>query len=133
MTNHIVETLPKNNDRVTSARVAGIGLLLMAILAFFANFYVLEKFIIPGDAVKTVNNIIANESLFRWGIASFIIVITLDVIVAWALYIFLKPVNATIFGVVLYNLLNVLQLFSGADYLEVFETDQLHAQVGSCR
>jgi hypothetical protein len=143
MTNHIAETLPMKNERATSARIAGFGLLLMAVLAFFANFFVLEKFIIPGDAVKTVNNIIANESLFRWGIVSFIIVITLDVLVAWALYIFLKPVNknlallaalfrlvfAAIFGMVLYNLLNVLQLLSGADYLKVFETDQLHAQV----
>jgi hypothetical protein len=43
MTNRIAETLPIKNERVTSARVAGFGLLLMAILAFFANFFVLEK------------------------------------------------------------------------------------------
>jgi hypothetical protein len=34
-----------------------------------------------------------NELLFRCGIVSFIIVVILDVLVAWALYIFFKPVN----------------------------------------
>lgn len=143
MTNRVSELSPINNERVSSARVAGLGLLLMAIIAFIANFFVLENLIIPGDAVTTANNIIANESSFRGGIIGFIIVIILDVLVAWALYIFLKPINknlallaawfrlvfAAIFGVALYHLLYALQLLSGADYLKVFETDQLHAQV----
>jgi hypothetical protein len=143
MTHRIAEALPIKNERVTSARIAGFGLILMAILAFFANFFVLESLIIPGDAATTANNIMDNELLFRVGIISFIIVLILDVLVAWTLYIFLKPVNknlallaalfrliyTTIFGVALCHLLNVLQLLSGADYLKVVGTDQLHAQV----
>jgi hypothetical protein len=126
-----------------AAIVAGFGLLIMGILAPFANFFVLPSLIVPGDAATTANNIMANELLFRIGICSFIIVIILDVVVAWALYVLLKPVNkslsllmawfrlvyATIFGVALANLFSVLLLLSGADYLTVFETDQLHAQV----
>ncbi len=138
MTNGIAE-----KSSVVFARFAGFGLLLMFILAIFANFFVLESLIIPGDAARTANNIIANELLFRFGISSFIIVLILDVLVAWALYILLKPINkglallaalfrliyTAIFGVALYNFLSVLQLLSGANYLKVFETDQLHAQV----
>jgi hypothetical protein len=138
MTNGIAEKSP-----LVYARLAGFGLLLMAILAIFSNFFVIESLIIPGDATTTANNIIANELLFRSGMASFIIVLILDVLVAWALYVLLKPVNknlallaswfrliyTAIFGVALYNLLSVLQILSGADYLTVFETDQLHAQV----
>ena len=138
MTNGIAEKSP-----LVYARLAGFGLLLMAILAIFSNFFVIESLIIPGDATTTANNIIANELLFRSGMASFIIVLILDVLVAWALYVLLKPVNknlallaawfrliyTAIFGVALYNFLSVLQLLSGADYLTVFETDQLHAQV----
>ncbi len=138
MTKGIVEKSP-----LFYARFAGFGLLLMAILAFFANFFVIESLIIPGDAATTANNLIANELLFRGGMSSFIIVLILDVLVAWALYILLKPVNknlallalffrliyTAIFGVAIYNFLSVLQLLSGADYLTVFETDQLHAQV----
>jgi hypothetical protein len=143
MINRVAETLPMKNERVTSARVAGFGLLLMVIFAIFANFFVIKGLIIPGDAAATANNIMGNELLFRSGIVSFIITIILDVLVAWALYIFLKPVNKklsllaawfrlaflAIWGSVFYHLFNVLQLLSGADYLTAFETDQLHAQV----
>lgn len=126
-----------------AAIVAGFGLLIMIIPAIFANFFVLASLIVPGDAATTANNIMANELLFRTAICSFIIVIILDLVVAWALYVFLKQVNkslsllaawfrlvyATIFGISLLNLFFVLQLLSGADYLTVFETAQLHAQV----
>ena len=126
-----------------AAIVAGFGLLIMMIPGLFANFFVLESLIVPGDVATTTNNILANESLFRIAICSFIIVIILDVVVAWALYVFLKPVNksisllaawfrlvfATIFGIALAYLFSVLLLLSGADYLTVFETDLLHAQV----
>jgi hypothetical protein len=107
-----------------------------------ANFFVLESLIVPGDAATTANNIMANELLFRSVIASFMVLVILDVAVAWALYILLKPVNkslamlaawfrlvyATILGIALHNFLSVLQLLSGADYLTVFEAEQLQAQ-----
>ncbi|AEA46667.1 DUF4386 domain-containing protein [Archaeoglobus veneficus] len=126
-----------------AAIVAGFGLLFMTIAATFAYFYVLSNLIVPGDAATTANNIMANELLFRTAIDSFIIVVILDVVVAWALYVLLKPVNkslsllaawfrlvyATIFGISLHNFFSVLLLLSGADYLTVFETGQLHAQV----
>lgn len=125
------------------ARIAGLGLLLMAILAMFSNFSVLEGLIVPGDAAATANSIIANEMLFRSGFISFVIVLILDVLVAWALYVLLKPVNknlamlaacfrlvyTAIFGIALSNFLNVLPLLSGAEYLTVFTKDQIHAQV----
>ncbi len=97
----------------------------------------------PGDLVKTANNIIASEGLFRIGICCFLITAILDVIVAWALYVFLKPVNkslsmltawfrivyATMLGIVLIHLISALQLLSNVAYLSVFETKQLHAQM----
>lgn len=69
--------------------------------------------------------------------------VVFDVVLAWALYILLKPVNknlsllsgwlrlvnSTIFGIALYNLFSVLQILSGAEYLKVFVAGQLHAQV----
>lgn len=140
MTNRNTEASP-----LFYSRIAGIGLLLMAILAMFSNFSVLEGLIIPDDAAATATNIIANEMLFRSGFISFVIVLILDVLVAWALYVLLKPVNknlamlaawfrlvyTAIFGIALSNFLNVLSLLSGAEYLKVFTTDQLklHAQV----
>jgi Domain of unknown function (DUF4386) len=127
----------------TSAIVAGLGLLLMAILAPIANFGVFETLIIPGDATATANNIMASPGLFRTGIFVFLIVAILDVVVAWALYILLKPVNkslsllaawfrvvyAAIFAISLSNLLIALQLLNGDGFLKAFETNQLYAQV----
>lgn len=138
MTNHIADISLRK-----AAIVAGFGLLVMTILAIFTEFFVRQSLIVLGDAATTANNIMANELLFRLGICSFIIVIILDVIVAWALYVLLKPVNkslsllmawfrlvyATIFGIALVNFFSVLQLLSGADYLTAFEPNQLHAQV----
>ena len=126
-----------------AARIAGFGLLIMFIPTAFSYFFVLEGLIVPGDAATTANNIMANELLFRIAIASFLIVIVLDVVVAWAFYVLLKPVNkslslltgwfrlvySTIFGIALLNLVNALRLLIDADYLTVFGTDQLHAQV----
>ncbi|WP_197684174.1 DUF4386 domain-containing protein [Planococcus antarcticus] len=125
------------------ARVVGFGLLLMALVALFANLFVIESFIIPGDAASTINNITDNEVLFRLAIVSFVIVLVLDVIVAWALYILMKRVNnnvallaalfrliyTAIFAAVIFNFLSVLQLVSEERYLALMETNQLHAQV----
>ncbi len=126
-----------------AARVAGFGLLIMLIPAIFANYFVFSSLIVPGDVATTANNIIASEGLFRAGIISWLIVLTLDVVVAWGLYVFLKPVNkslsllaawfrlmhATIFGITLLNIIFISVLLSGTDYLTVFETGQLHALV----
>jgi len=127
----------------SSAIIAGIGLLIMAILAPIANFSILQGLIVQGDIAKTVNNIIASEGLFRLGIAFFLIVAILDIIVAWALYIFLKPVNeslslltalfrivyATVLVAVLIYLINVLQLLNGTNNISELATNQLQAQV----
>jgi hypothetical protein len=124
-----------------AAIVAGVGLLIMTIVAPFAEFSVRQGLIVPGDAATTARNIMADELLFRLAICLYLIVAMLDVVIAWALYIFLKPVNkglsllmawfrvvyAAILAVVLLNFVIALQLLSGADYLAVFETDQLQA------
>jgi hypothetical protein len=127
----------------TSAIVAGLSLLFMAVLAPIANFGVIEKLIVPGNAASTANNIMASAGLFRIGIGFFLIVAILDVVAAWALFILLKPVNrsisllaawlrvvyAAILAFALSNLLIVLRLLNGANYLGAFETNQLYAQV----
>jgi hypothetical protein len=126
-----------------AAIVAGFGYLIIFITGIFSNFFVLESLIVPGDATTTSNNIMGNDLLFRKGILSFIIMVVFDVVLAWAFYVLLKPVNknlsllsgwlrlvnSTIFGIALYNLFSVLQILSGAEYLKVFVTGQLQAQV----
>ncbi len=126
----------------SAAMIAGAGLLLMAILAPFALFNTYQNVFIAADAQATAENIMALGAMFNIGIFLFLIVAILDIVVAWALYILLKPVNkslsllaawfrlayAPIFALALNHLLNASQLLSGAKYLNAFETDQLYAQ-----
>ncbi|MGD9379772.1 MAG: DUF4386 domain-containing protein [candidate division WOR-3 bacterium] len=138
MTNRISETSLRS-----SATIAGFGYLIIFITGIFANFFVLQSLIVPGDVSATANNIVANVLLFRFGILGFVVMVVFDVVLVWALYVLLKPVsksislfsawfrlvNATIFGVALYNLFVVAQLTSGADYLNALDPGQLHARV----
>jgi len=122
-----------------AALIAGFAYLIIFI--FGISFGIIEGFIVPGDAAETANNILSNELLFRSGIVGLIIVLVADAVVAWALYVFLKPINkgislltawfrllyTAIFGFTIIHLLSVLKLLSNAEYLKVFEPDQLHA------
>ncbi len=73
-----------------AARIAGLGYVAIFIFGFYTDF----AGIVSGDATATANNILANEVLFRSGIASWVIVLITDAVAAWALYILLKPINA---------------------------------------
>lgn len=125
----------------TAALVAGFGSVLTAIVAGFAFGFVHASLIVPADAAATVSNITASGTLFRAGIFAWLITIILDLLVAWSLYVFFKPVNrsvalllgwlgvaaATISGIAQLDVVAVLPLLGGADYLKVFDPAQLHA------
>lgn len=110
------------------ATIAGIGYLV--ILVFSLGNLVLQDLIVAGDALTSVGNIAASETAFRGGIASWLMVIAADAVVAWALYLFLEPVSrayslltawfrlvfVVIVAVVLVDLLSVASVVSsGAD------------------
>jgi hypothetical protein len=126
-----------------AAIIAGITLVLMAIVAGFAYGFVFTSLVVPGNAVATSQNITNSEILFRGGILGWLIILVLDVLVAWALYIFLKPANknlallaawlrlvyASMLGIAVLNLVFVLLLVRGADTLKAFDPHQINAQV----
>lgn len=121
---------------------AGVGLLLMSALAGFGNFVALQGLVTQGNAAQTARDITESAGLFRAGIASLLVVIALDVVIAWALYRVFSPVSknisvlaaafrlvyAGVFMVAVGHLLGVLRLLSNDDYLSVFSAAQLHAQ-----
>lgn len=125
-----------------AAGVAGLGLLVMAVLAG-AMVAAFENLIVSEDAATTARNIADHELLLRGIICGFLIVAVLDVVVAWALYVLLRPVNrsvallsawfrvvyAAIFVAALSNLVVAVRLLSGADSVQAFGTGQLNAQV----
>ncbi|MCP4539164.1 MAG: DUF4386 domain-containing protein [Chloroflexi bacterium] len=131
------------NSLTKTARIAGLLILIIIVFAPFGMMYVPSTLIVPGEATTTANNIVASEGLFRAGIASDSIVFMSEIVLVVVLYVLLKPVNKTlslvaafarlamtiIQGINLLNHFTALVLLSGADYLTVFEPDQLHALV----
>lgn len=109
-----------------AAITAGLCSIIMFFAAIIAEFYTRQELIVVGDADATAINIINNPTSFRAGILGFIIVLICDVLVSWALYIFLNLVNkdisllaaifrlvyTAIFGVVLLNLITGFRLLT---------------------
>ncbi|QDG50592.1 DUF4386 domain-containing protein [Persicimonas caeni] len=79
-----------------AALTAGLGMLLMAVIAPLCIFGVIEKMAVPGDASATAANLIESASLVRNAGVGLLAVVLLDVIVAWGLYVVLRPVNASL-------------------------------------
>jgi hypothetical protein len=138
MTDRHAEVAPRQ-----AARIAGFGYLAIFVLAIFANFFVRERLIEPGDAAATASNIIGSQALFRLGLVSFLVVFALDVAIAWALYVFFRPVNrdlslltawfrlvyTTLLGVAVIFLFLALRLVSGAGYLTALAAGQRDAHL----
>ncbi len=86
----------KDTSLRTAGLVAGLGLLITTLLAIPLEFFVFQRLIVPGNAALTAANIAANETLFRSGIAGWIVIFVLDMVVAWALYVLVKPVDSSL-------------------------------------
>jgi hypothetical protein len=122
-----------------TARIAGFFYFMYFITSVIANLF--GNFVYV-DAPATLNHIMAHESLFRIGFVISLFSVVLFLLAAWALYVLLKPVNKNLallflllnlggFAIWCFSMLNLfssLLLLSGADYLKVFQPDQLQAQ-----
>ena len=125
------------------ARIGGLLYLVIIIAGMFGEIFVRGKLVVSGDAMVTAHNIMANQLLWRSGIAADLIMHVLDIPVMWVIYILLKPVNKNLaLLVVLFNLImtavlvaNKLNLIwpllqlGNAGYLTTIEPNQLYAQV----
>jgi len=129
------------NTNKKTARIAGFLYLIYMVVSIFANGIGRSKLIVLGDAATTAGNIMASAWQFRIGFVSDLVAAVLFLLTAWALYRLLQPVNKNL--ALLFLLLNLggvavwcfsdlfliasQLLLSGADYLKVFQADQLQA------
>ena len=134
----MLETTPRR-----AAIIAGIGYAALFVLAIFANFFVREGLVVAGDAVATFDNIAASELLFRVGMAAFMLIFLLDVIVAWALHVVFRTVDRTasllaawfrivytvFLGVAVVFLFAAVQLVSDSSVRETLGVEQLATPV----
>jgi hypothetical protein len=124
-----------------AALIAGFAYLLSPVTT--AEFSIMPKLVIPGNIEQTVQNIVAHGGLFVAAIVCYLVTFLEDVVIAWALYVLLAPVNRSLslltawfrlvfaaialFGWL--NLVTVFRLLNTPEYLTSFGSVQLHAQV----
>lgn len=133
---NVVETSPR-----LWGRMAGVLYLITIIMGVFAEVFVRGALTVRDDAAATATNILAHESLYRFGLAADLIMIACYIAVTLLFYVLFKPVSrslsllAAFFSVVglavlaanSLNHLAPLILLGGAHYLSVFDPTQLQA------
>jgi hypothetical protein len=125
-----------------NARVAGLLYLVGSLFGIVRLVYVPNKLFVYGNATATANNIAEHESLFRFGMVSYLLCAVLWIFVTLALYRMFKGVNhalavlMVILGSVMVtplffvNTINdaaALRLIHGGGYLSVFDKPQRDA------
>ena len=80
-------------DLKRTARFAGVLYLAWVLTGLYGMLYVPSQTIVPGDAAATAEKILRNEFIFRTGIFTDIISITISVFMLVALYRLFREVN----------------------------------------
>jgi hypothetical protein len=123
------------------ARIAGVLYLINIACGLFGEIFVRGHLVVAGDAVATAHRIMGSEFLFRCGLAGDVIMHITDVPMTVIFYVLLRPVSrdlsllAALFGMLQtailgankLNLVTVLLLLGGSNYLKAFDPNQLQA------
>ena len=124
---------------LATARTAGLLLLLGFAVGAFATTYPQTVLFVTGDAKATAANIVAGNSLFRFGIVCFLVSSLLNTAQTYSFYRLLRPASpGLVVLAVMFQVIStagfamsqvpyysVLPVLSGADYLKTFSLDQL--------
>jgi hypothetical protein len=124
-----------------TARIAGILYLAIFVIYPLAAS-VRSMLVVPGDAAATAQNVAANQTLFRWGMAGESVIFLIEIVMAGFLYVLLRPVSRSISlasalaraseGIVmaatnLFTSILTLIVIGNAGYLAVFDKEQQNA------
>lgn len=127
-----------------AALTAGFAYLLNPVA--YAEFTLYPKIVIAGNIAQTVRNIDTHGGLFVGVILSYLINFIGDIIIAWALYVLLAPVNGalslltawfrllyTAVGLVgVVQLATAYRLVHNTDYINAFGVGRLRATLHCC-
>ena len=134
MASQTVEAYPQ-----VYARIGGALYLLIIVLGAFAEGFVANKLIAPGDAATTAHNIMVAPGLWEFSVAGDLVVVLCAVPLLWIEYLLLRPVSrqlvllAVLFNVVSLAveaisklfLLVVMPTLGNPGYLKAFAPQQL--------
>ena len=123
--------------------IAGVSILIMTIAAIVATDLTIGILVVQHDAEATFNNIKNSEMIFRIGVFSWLVILICDVIAAWGLFEFLKPINrgvslfmawfrlvyAAMLAVALVGYNQVLIIIGDTTYSTTFTNNQIYLLV----
>ena len=121
------------------ARIGGALYLIIIVLGAFAEGFVANKLVAPGDAATTAHNIMGAPMLWNLSVAGDLIVVLCAVPLLWIEYLLLRPVSKQLILLsVMFNLVSlaveavsklfllaIMPTLGNARYLEVFGPQQL--------
>lgn len=124
----------------TYTRAVAIFLILSMVGGWFGEMHV-PSLMMTGDAATTADQLRLHDDLFRLGFAAYLVEAFSDVVLAWLLYVLLKPVHrdlallSAFFGLVSMSIFAVTKLLyfaaptflSGSRHLTAFSPDQLES------
>ncbi|MDP9145970.1 MAG: DUF4386 domain-containing protein [Actinomycetota bacterium] len=141
MTTTATMARPAEMSPKTMARLIGVLLLATMVGGGFAQGYVAGSIVVAGDVAATASNIMARETLYRVGLAVYLIEMACQIAMTILSYELLKPVSRTAaalalaFGLIGCTIKTLARLFyaapllvlGGAPFLGVFNPEQLQS------
>jgi hypothetical protein len=100
-----------------AAIVVGIAIIAMFLLAIIVDNFILSNFIGPGDETALASDIEASQMRFGFAVAGYLLILMLDLAIALALYVILKPVSKILASLtagfrLVYTVIMVICVFS---------------------
>ena len=123
------------------ARAAGVLFLLSLIFGALGEAIIPARIVAWNDAAATAHHVMANETLFRWGFATYLVEGVCDTALSLVFYVLLERVDrnlalaAAFFGLIATATFAVCEMFyfapifilKGTDAAGAFSPDQLNA------
>ncbi|MGD0786653.1 MAG: DUF4386 domain-containing protein [Terracidiphilus sp.] len=129
-----------DSSQRSAAKVVGVAYLVTFVAVVYTRYGILGR-LLTDNAADTARNILAQEQLFRAGIAGYLFYCVSLIVLVTALYVVLRPVSRGFallaalwwlvwvfmwLGITL-NLFDALRLIHGADSLQAFGPERLQA------
>ncbi|NJB71266.1 hypothetical protein GGR42_001728 [Saonia flava] len=109
------------------ARIAGLLYCFVFAGGFFAEVFVRQKLMVYGDPIATATNILANESLYRWGFAISLLYLICNIPIALIFYNIFKRADKFLAALLLLffltgntvEIVNIINHYTPLDVLKI--------------
>lgn len=122
-----------SNTQKRLSKIVGVSFITMALVAALGYGYAFNSFYSLIDSSKTIKLLTNPDWLLRSVIASFLTILILDIIIAWALFLLLKKINSelsliTAWFRLIYSALLAVSVFYLIGVLQLLKTITINTE-----